>query len=88
MRGIGASRAPHYAFVVVAVTFVAFLVSSGVRAAPGVLIKPLEAEFGWDRAATSLAAAVGLITYGLGAPLAGSLVGRFGTRSVMVGGLP
>ncbi len=87
MRGLAAARAPHYAFVIVAVTFAALLVSSGVRAAPGVLIKPFEAEFGWDRAATSLAAAVGLITYGLGAPLAGSLVGRFGVQRVMVGGL-
>lgn len=82
----GVSRI-HYAWVIVAVTFLALLASSGVRAAPAVLIVPFEAEFGWDRGSISLAAAVSLITYGLGAPLGGSLVGRFGTRRVMLAGL-
>ena len=77
----------HYAWVIVGITFLALLASSGVRAAPAVLIKPFEAEFGWDRGSVSLAAAASLITYGLGAPLGGSLVGRFGTRRVMVAGL-
>lgn len=77
----------HYAWVIVAITFLALLASSGVRAAPAVLIKPFEAEFGWDRGSVSLAAAASLITYGLGAPLGGSLIGRFGTRRVMLGGL-
>ena len=77
----------HYAWVIVGITFLALLASSGVRAAPGVLIKPLEAEFGWDRGSISLAAAASLLTYGLGAPLGGSLIGRFGIRRVMVGGL-
>ena len=77
----------HYAWVIVGVTFLALLASSGVRAAPAVLIVPFEAEFGWDRASISLAAAASLITYGLGAPLGGSLIGRFGTRRVMLAGL-
>ena len=80
-------RRLHYAWVIVAVAFVALLVVSGVRAAPGVLVKPLEAEFGWDRASISLAAGVSLLTYGLGGPLGGTLVGRFGIRRVMAGGL-
>lgn len=80
-------RRLHYAWIIVGVTFVALLVVSGVRAAPGVLIKPLEGEFGWDRASISLAASVSLLTYGLGGPLGGNLVGRFGIRRVMVGGL-
>ena len=80
-------RRVHYAWIVVAVTFVALLVAAGVRAAPGALVKPLEAEFGWARADISLAAAVSLLTYGLGGPLGGSLVGRFGIRRIMVGGL-
>lgn len=80
-------RRVHYAWIVVAVTFAALLVASGVRAAPGALVKPLEAEFGWDRASISLAAAVSLLAYGLGGPLGGNLVGRFGVRRVMVAGL-
>lgn len=77
----------HYAWVIVGVAFVVLLVAAGIRAAPGALVKPLEAEFGWDRASISLAAAVSLITYGLGGPLGGTLVGRFGVRRVMIGGL-
>ena len=77
----------HYAWVVVVVTFVALLTSAGVRTAPSVIIKPLEAEYGWSRASISLAVAVSLFAFGFGAPLGGSLIDRFGPRRVMVGGL-
>jgi MFS family permease len=80
------SRVP-YAFVIAGVTFAVLLISAGVRAAPGVLIKPLEAEFGWDRGSISLAIAVSILAFGLGAPLGGGLVDRFGPRRVMAGGL-
>src|SRR5919202_3939852 len=77
----------HYAWVVSAVTFLALLVAAGVRTAPGVFIKPFEDEFGWSRAGISLAVAFSLLAYGLGGPLGGSLVDRFGPRKVMLGGL-
>jgi MFS family permease len=77
----------HYAWVVSAVTFAVLLISAGVRAAPGVFIKPLEAEFKWDRASISFAVAISLFAFGFGAPLAGSLIDRFGPRRVMLGGL-
>ena len=76
-----------YAFLIVAVTFLVLLAAAGVRAAPGVLIKPLEAEFGWDRAGISLAIAVSILAFGLGAPLSGGLIDRFGPKRVMLGGL-
>jgi MFS family permease len=76
-----------YAFLIVAVTFVILLAAAGVRAAPGVLIKPLEAEFGWDRASISLAIAASILAYGFGAPLSGGLIDRFGPKRVMLGGL-
>ena len=40
----------HYAWIVVAVTFLMMLTVAGIRSTPGVLIVPLEQEFGWDRA--------------------------------------
>jgi MFS family permease len=77
----------HYAWIVVTLTFLVLLATAGVRAAPGVLIVPLEQEFGWDRASISLAVAVSILTFGFGAPLSGGLVDRFGPRRVMLGGL-
>ena len=69
------------------VTGITLLTAAGVRAAPGVLIKPLEAEFGWGPASISLAVAVSILAFGLGGPLGGGLVDRFGPRQVMLGGL-
>jgi hypothetical protein len=43
----------HYAWVVLAATTFVLLTSGGVRAAIGVFVKPLEAEFGWSGCATS-----------------------------------
>ncbi len=76
----------YYGWVVVAVVFLALLVSAGVRAAPAVLINPLETELGWSRAAISFAVSVGLLLYGLSGPVAGWLMDRFGpTRLTLVG---
>ena len=75
----------YYGWVVVAVVFLALLVSAGVRAAPAVLINPLETELGWSRAAISFAVSVGLLLYGLSGPVAGWLMDRFGpTRLTLV----
>jgi sugar phosphate permease len=80
-------RRLHYAWVMVGVTFAVLLVGAGIRAAPGALVLPFEDEFGWNRGSISLAAAVSLVTFGLGAPIGGSLIGRFGVRRVMLAGL-
>lgn len=77
----------HYGWIIAAVTFAALLVSAGVRTAPSVIIKPLEAEFGWDRASISLAVMVSLFAFGLGGPIGGTLVEKLGPRKVMMGGL-
>jgi MFS family permease len=87
MTAFGRRANLHYAWVIVVVTFLVLLASAGVRSAPGVLIKPLEAEFGWDRASISLAIAVSILAFGLGAPLSGGLIDRFGPRLVMLGGI-
>jgi sugar phosphate permease len=84
---VEAARRAHYGWVIVVVTFAALLLAAGVRGAPGVLIKPFEAEFGWDRASISLAVAVSLIAFGLGGPLGGTIADRFGPRRVLVAGL-
>ncbi|HET8568149.1 MAG TPA: MFS transporter [Candidatus Limnocylindria bacterium] len=76
----------HYAWVIALITVIAMVATQAVRAAPGIIIVPLEREFGWDRAAISLSVGVSLIAFGLGGPLGGTLVDRFGPRLVMVVG--
>ena len=77
----------HYGWIVVGVVFLALLVSSAVRQVPGVVIRPLEAEFGWDRAAVSLVVAVSILIGGLASPYSGQLMDRFGPRSVLIAGV-
>jgi sugar phosphate permease len=77
----------HYAWVVAAVTFVALLGAAGFRATPGVLIVPLQDEFGWNRAIISIAVSINLILFGLTGPFAAALMDRFGIRAVTVGAL-
>jgi MFS family permease len=77
----------YYGWLVVALALVIATVSAGTRMASGVLIKPLEAEFGWDRAAISLSLAIGLLASGLGAPFGGRLIDRFGPRRTVLGAL-
>ena len=77
----------HYAWVVLATTTLVLLASGGVRAAIGVFVKPLEAEFGWSRTALSSAVAVSIALYGLTGPLVGRLADRWGPRWVLTGGV-
>jgi sugar phosphate permease len=73
----------HYPWIVAAVTFVVGLLTAGVRAAPGVLIIPLEQEFDWSRATISFAIGINLLLYGLVGPFAAALMDRFGVRRTM-----
>lgn len=77
----------RYAFVVVAVIFLCLLISAGLRSTPSVLLVPLEDAFGWNRAITSLAAAIGIFFYGLMGPFAAAAMDRFGLRRVLIGAL-
>ena len=73
----------HYAWIVAAVTFVVGLLTAGVRAAPGVLIVPLQQEFDWSRATISFAIGINIFMYGLVGPFAAALMDRFGVRRTM-----
>ena len=80
-------RRVHPAWPVAAVAFVALLGAAGFRAAPGVLMVPLQDEFGWSRATLSLAVGVNLVLFGLTAPFAAALMDRFGIRRVTTAAL-
>lgn len=77
----------HYAWLVIALTFLALLVSAGLRSAPGVMMQPLQLAFGWDRSVVSLSAAVGIFLYGLVGPFAAALLQAAGIRRTMMAGL-
>src|ERR671910_31574 len=68
----------HPAWVAAGVAFVALLCAAGFRAAPGVLMVPLQEEFGWSRGLVSLAVGVNLVLFGLTAPFAAALMERLG----------
>lgn len=79
-----ARRDIHYGWVVAAVTFVTMLATAGALGAPGVMLRPLEAEFGWRNSDISTAFAVRLVLFGLMGPFSAALMNRFGVRRVVV----
>lgn len=77
-------RRIHYSWVILAVTFLTMLVMAGAVGAPGVFIKPLESEFGWDTAEISSALAVRFALFGLVGPFAAAFMNHFGVRKVVL----
>jgi MFS family permease len=77
-------RQIYYGWVVVAVTFLTMLVTAAAMSAPGVMIVPLQQEFGWSNEAISTALALRILLFGLFGPFAAAFMNRFGLRRVMV----
>ncbi|MDV8146860.1 MFS transporter [Arthrobacter sp. B10-11] len=75
-------RRLHPAWIVAAVAFLALVGAAGFRAAPGVLMVPLQSEFGWSTTVLSAAVSINLVLFGLTAPFAAALMERFGIRAV------
>jgi MFS family permease len=82
LAAVLARRGLHYGWVVVATTFLTMLVTAAAVGAPGVLLLPLQREFGWSTAAISSALAVRLVLFGLMGPFAAAFINRFGMRNV------
>jgi MFS family permease len=82
-----AATGRHPAWTVAAVTFVILLGAAGFRAAPGVLMVPLQDDLGWPRTWVSAAVAVNLVLFGLIGPFAAALMARVGLRRVVMGAL-
>jgi len=81
------SHRVHRAWWVALVTFLVLLASAAFRSSLGVMVVPLQAEFGWSATVVSLAVSVNLVLYGLTAPFAAALMERFGIRAIMAGAL-
>jgi len=80
-------REPRYAWVVVAVLFLANAVASGTQGSFGLLVRPWETDFGWERAAISLTASIGFVVYGTSQALSGRWADRVGPRTIFASGL-
>jgi predicted MFS family arabinose efflux permease len=82
-----ARRSPtrvHRAWWVALVTLGVLVAAAGFRSSVGAMLEPLEDTFGWSRGTTSGAVSLNLVVYGLTAPFAAALIGRFGIRRVLV----
>lgn len=77
-------RGIHYGWVVAGTTFLTMLVTAGAVGAPGVLLGPLQQEFGWSTSEISSAFAIRLVLFGLLGPFAAAFMNRFGPRRVAV----
>lgn len=73
----------HRAWIVAAVTLGALVAAAAFRSSTGVLIQPIEEEFGWSRTTTAGAVSLNLLLYGLIAPFAAALMERWGVRRVV-----
>ena len=82
-----ARRNIHYGWVVAAMTFITMLATAGALGAPGVMLRPLETEFGWKNSDISTAFAVRLVLFGLMGPFSAALMNRFGVRRVVAAAL-
>lgn len=77
----------HRAWWIVAITFLTLVSAAAFRSTTGVMLLPLETEFGWSRSLTSGAAALNLLVYGFTAPFAATLIERFSMRRVVCAAL-
>lgn len=77
----------YYGWIVVAVASLTILVAAGLRAAPGVFLLPAEVALRVDRATIAAVASIGLLMYGIAAPLSGWMLTRMGVRKVAAIGL-
>src|SRR5260221_4298748 len=67
--------------------FLTMLATAGVFGSAGVVIEPLQAEFGRSNADISFALAVRLLLFGLMGPFSAALMNRFGIRNVVIAAL-
>jgi MFS family permease len=74
----------HYAWLVLAVTFLCLFVASALRSVPGIIMMSLEQEFDWKRETISGAISLNLLLFGLAGPFLGRLMDLYGAKKVSV----
>ena len=79
-----AGRRWYYGWNIVAAATLLTLLTVGMRMGIGPFFLPMTQDLGFSRSLLGPIVAVGMLFYGLGMPLAGYLVGRYGTRFVLL----
>ncbi|TAK63400.1 MFS transporter [Methylobacter sp.] len=72
----------HYAWAILAVTFICLFVASALRSVPGIIMLSLEQEFKWSRETISGAVSINLLLFGLAGPFLGRLMDLYGTKAI------
>ena len=80
-------RGIHYGWIIAGTTFLVMLATAGAMGSAGVLIQPLEKEFGWTTEQISSALAIRLVFFGLLGPFAAAFMNHFGLRKVVTSAL-
>jgi MFS family permease len=81
----GGSR--YYGWYIVATASVITLLTVGLRLGIGPFVKPIMTDMAMSRTELSFIVAISMIVYGLGMPLAGSLLKHYSTRFVLITGV-
>jgi MFS family permease len=76
----------YFGWNIVAAASLLTLLTVGLRMGIGPFFLPMAADLGFSRSLLAGIVAIGMLCYGLGMPLAAHLVGRFGTRFVLLTG--
>ena len=74
----------HYAWIVLAIMFSATMAGVGVRAAPGVIIVPLQRAFGWDVSTISGAVSINIVLLGAVGPFLAGLADVIGLKRTIL----
>jgi predicted MFS family arabinose efflux permease len=77
----------HFAWIVVAIMFIVTLVGVGVRAAPSVLLVPLQQAFGWSASTISGAVSLNILLLGATGPFITALTQTIGVRRTILAAL-
>ena len=79
--------AVFYGWMIVGASFLLAIFTMGLQGSFGNFIKPMSAEFGWDRATATLPAVVATLMSGIFQPIVGRLVDRYGPRRLIIFGM-
>jgi MFS family permease len=74
----------HYAWIALGVAFTVTLGAVGVRAAPGVIIVPLQQAFGWSVGTISAAISLNILLLGLTGPFITGLMDTLGLKRTVL----